>query len=447
MISKLAEKISDAIFDQCIELMTGCSKEQIGAMLERYTEKKKYEKYRISLDEEILKKYGNEKFYDELCNALLCTPNLDRLISRCMDRSVVDDESEEEFVRAILAQCNLGPGEMSEARDCIKYISDKTFGSFNHLWDAENIKLKNIIIRQTEKTLEEIRNLRREILEMQEKSDKLPEQEFYWLWKQSQIAASCHADDEANIHEQLLIFLDKQIAEGLFDELCAALPGPVEGVDKTLPEFMCEGSHDRPPLFCAQVMVWLSRAYLGRTGRTNRKLLDHCRIRNYIERAEEIVNACSADAVIDIEYAAECETVCEELAAEINAVREQLEYMERELMRKSPAVKVNQDNDAFAVFEPVFSGCFDSVTGQDESKLNDLELNIFQLADSGLSNGNAQIFLAEILPTADISLSEEEGIVGFQWIGEEQFRQMIREGEITDGFTLSAYARLLSAGV
>lgn len=151
MISKLAEKISDVIFDQCIELMTGCSKEQIGAMLDRYTEKKKYEKYRISLDEEILKKYGNEKFYDELCNALLCTPNLDRLISRCMDRSVVDDESEEEFVRAILAQCNLGPGEMSEARDCIKYISDKTFESFNHLWDAENIKLKNIIIRQTEK--------------------------------------------------------------------------------------------------------------------------------------------------------------------------------------------------------------------------------------------------------------------------------------------------------
>ena len=69
------------------------------------------------------------------------------------------------------------------------------------------------------------------------------------------------------------------------------------------------------------------------------------------------------------------------------------------------------------------------------------------MADSGLSNGNAQIFLAEILPTADISLSEEEGIAGFQWIGEEQFRQMIREGEITDGFTLSAYARLLSAGV
>lgn len=64
-------------------------------------------------------------------------------------------------------------------------------------------------------------------------------------------------------------------------------------------------------------------------------------------------------------------------------------------------------------------------------------------ADSGFSDGNAQIFLAEILPTADISLSEEEGIGGFQWGCEERFREMIRNGDITDGFTLSAYAQLL----
>lgn len=64
-------------------------------------------------------------------------------------------------------------------------------------------------------------------------------------------------------------------------------------------------------------------------------------------------------------------------------------------------------------------------------------------ADSGFSDGNAQIFLAEILPTADISLSEEEGIGGFQWVCEERFREMIRNGDITDGFTLSAYAQLL----
>lgn len=40
-------------------------------------------------------------------------------------------------------------------------------------------------------------------------------------------------------------------------------------------------------------------------------------------------------------------------------------------------------------------------------------------------------------------LSEEEGIGGFQWVCEERFREMIRNGDITDGFTLSAYAQLL----
>ena len=165
--------------------------------------------------------------------------------------------------------------------------------------------------------------------------------------------------------------------------MCAALPGPVEGVDKVLPEFMCEGSHDRLPLFYAQVLVWLSEAYLRRPGRANRKLLDHCRIRNYIDRAEKIVRTCSADALIEAEYAAEYETVREELTAEIMRIKEQPGHTERERKGQFPAVKVNGDNDAFAVFEPVFSGCFDSVTGQDESKLNDLELNIFQLAAGG----------------------------------------------------------------
>lgn len=62
MVGRLAAKISDVIFDQCIEWMTGGSKEQIGAAMDRYTKKKKYEKYRISLDEEILKKFGDEAF-------------------------------------------------------------------------------------------------------------------------------------------------------------------------------------------------------------------------------------------------------------------------------------------------------------------------------------------------------------------------------------------------
>lgn len=66
-------------------------------------------------------------------------------------------------------------------------------------------------------------------------------------------------------------------------------------------------------------------------------------------------------------------------------------------------------------------------------------------ADSGLSDGKAQVFLAELAPGTDVLPAQEEGIGGFIWVEEEQLRKMIREGEITDGFTISAYARLLCA--
>ncbi len=64
-------------------------------------------------------------------------------------------------------------------------------------------------------------------------------------------------------------------------------------------------------------------------------------------------------------------------------------------------------------------------------------------ADSGLSSGSAQIFLADLSPAARIVPSGEEGIGGFRWVGEEDLKEMICNGEITDGFTLAAYARLL----
>ncbi len=61
-------------------------------------------------------------------------------------------------------------------------------------------------------------------------------------------------------------------------------------------------------------------------------------------------------------------------------------------------------------------------------------------ADGGLSAGLAQVFCAEISEDASIRIGEEEGISRFCWVDEKQLQSMIREGQITDGFTLSAYA-------
>ncbi len=66
-------------------------------------------------------------------------------------------------------------------------------------------------------------------------------------------------------------------------------------------------------------------------------------------------------------------------------------------------------------------------------------------ADSGLCSGKVQIFLARITPLANILPGKEEGILGFSWVSEKQFREMIEEGLIEDAYTIAAYAKWICA--
>lgn len=61
-------------------------------------------------------------------------------------------------------------------------------------------------------------------------------------------------------------------------------------------------------------------------------------------------------------------------------------------------------------------------------------------ADAGLSNGAAVVFLADLDEAVELVPGTGEGIQGFDWYPEAALRQAIRDGAITDGFTLSAYA-------
>lgn len=63
-------------------------------------------------------------------------------------------------------------------------------------------------------------------------------------------------------------------------------------------------------------------------------------------------------------------------------------------------------------------------------------------ADTGLSSGFVDIFLAE-LTQAQAQIGHE-GIRDVLWLTEEELRAKIRAGIITDGFTLSAFALLQS---
>lgn len=168
MIKEIADKIVDILFEHFIETFVDKEEDKVTGLLNEYKEKKQYRKCRVSLNEEVLIKYGDERFYDALCSVLSEDQNMDRLIRRCINRNVTDNETDEKLIEAIIGQSELEPYEKSLVKSCIEYISDKTFEAFNTLCDAENIKLKNIVISQGERTRKDIRNYGEYILENQE---------------------------------------------------------------------------------------------------------------------------------------------------------------------------------------------------------------------------------------------------------------------------------------
>lgn len=64
-------------------------------------------------------------------------------------------------------------------------------------------------------------------------------------------------------------------------------------------------------------------------------------------------------------------------------------------------------------------------------------------ADSGLCAGTAAIYLAAFTTPEIGRLGTEEGIRDFRWFETEEMKAMIAEDKITDGFTISAFAKLL----
>ena len=60
--------------------------------------------------------------------------------------------------------------------------------------------------------------------------------------------------------------------------------------------------------------------------------------------------------------------------------------------------------------------------------------------DTGLSAGRVQVFCAQVEEAA-VPAGNGEGIHGLRWVSEEDLREEIARGVITDGLTLAAYAQ------
>lgn len=253
----------------------------------------------------------------------------------------------------------------------------------------------------------------------QEKEKKeLPEQKFYRLWSQSLITKDM--DTQAlTYHQELLIFLQEEIKNNTFDQLCIRLPNCGEGIEHPLPEYMCTGNAKMLPLFYAEILIRLAEAYEKQAKKKIERKLEDYRILECLKKAQEIMEAQMNYNAICQDESEKCNDFCETLSLRINTLKKQ-----RKEHISVASINVNHENHSSIVFEPVFSGCFDSASGNDQSKLTDVELNLFQLAACGktillqgpqiVDNRN----ILQLLCTTNLRMLCKMGIVVFSAYGQ-----------------------------
>ncbi len=152
LVEKITEKVKDEIEKE--------GKSQIDDIINQH----KLSTYKNKLYEELLKKYGNEPFYNELCNILLNNNNLDIFIKRSKNRELLDDETDIELIERILQGKSITIYNRSEVKKCLIDISKITYKAFNELKDPENIILKNIMFYEGDRINEKIEQTQEEIL-------------------------------------------------------------------------------------------------------------------------------------------------------------------------------------------------------------------------------------------------------------------------------------------
>lgn len=166
---KIIAVLGSTLLEKMQEMFSEKSENYINQLIDK--EKKEYEldKYKKSLDESILKKYGDETFYDDLCNILLRNGNMNELIKRCIQRNIFDDETNDEFLERIIKNTSMNVYNKVFVKEALEYIEEVTFQIFNELKDSENVILKNIIIKEEEKTRHEVKKIQSDLRYIAEK--------------------------------------------------------------------------------------------------------------------------------------------------------------------------------------------------------------------------------------------------------------------------------------
>lgn len=149
---KIIEKMGEKIIEKSKEILLEKGEERAKEMISEKKNEHFLEIYRRNLDETLLKKYGNEDFYDDLCRVLIANNNINLLLERCYNRDILDDESDEIFLDRIMQGVQGRPYNEVMVRKVLQHIGQCAFKSFNQIKNPEHNALKNVIKREGDKT-------------------------------------------------------------------------------------------------------------------------------------------------------------------------------------------------------------------------------------------------------------------------------------------------------
>ncbi len=108
--TKIADILFDGVFSEIQEDLKNNMQEQI------------IQQFQDKLDEQMLARYGNSDFYEDLCKAMIKNDNISILLKRCQNRSLLDDREDSEMIDGIMRGMNIRIYNYDNVKDAINYI-------------------------------------------------------------------------------------------------------------------------------------------------------------------------------------------------------------------------------------------------------------------------------------------------------------------------------------
>ncbi len=193
IVEYLGPKIADFFFDGITDKVKENKKNSM--------EKRALQHFQEKLENEVLERYGNEMFYDDLCKAMMKNSNLERVLKRCKNRLLTDDKDDSEVISEIMRGMNIQLYNYDNVKSGINYIMQQAFLSFNELVDVENIKLKNIIMLEGDKVQNCVKAVQKDFEKILVMQDETASKMDQLMCQQETILSNINRNSSENIGE------------------------------------------------------------------------------------------------------------------------------------------------------------------------------------------------------------------------------------------------------